>query len=192
MLRSLKVFSDPLSVAPAEKGRKINSNCFSKRCSKKSAHAPLLELFERSGLPFSLCKHMHTRNFSPGGLHWGYDNEKRFSNNRCYKLYSLVTAALLRPPNSHLLPKCFYFKYVIWRRWLDGNFPENVDLICFGLGLSPRNENEHMEFQECHQFASTVTVLLWKYPCSYSLANLKVFSRVISICTHFDNNHIIS
>ena len=29
----------------------------------------------------------------------------------------------------------------------DRNFPENCNLICFGLGLSPQNENKEWEFK---------------------------------------------
>ena len=59
---------------------------------------------------------------------------------------------------------------------VDGNFPENVSLVCFGSGFSSWNENRQWEFKKCRHFASIV--ILCKYCRSYS------FTRVKSLVCH--------
>ena len=51
------------------------------------------------------------------------------------------------------------------------NFPESGNFICFGLGLSPRNETKQWEFQNCPCW--TTTVLLWKYWRCHSFTHMK-------------------
>ena len=70
------------------------------------------------------------------------------------------------------------------RRGFDRNFPENCNLICFGLGLSPRNENNNGNFK------NVVILPLWCYYRGKILSFLflcacKNFSFVKSMRTRF-------
>ena len=40
----------------------------------------------------------------------------------------------------------FFVEWDMWQKRFDKNFPENGNLICFDLGLSPWNENKQWEF----------------------------------------------
>ena len=51
----------------------------------------------------------------------------------------------------------------------------NGNFICFGLGLSPRNETKQWEFQNCPCW--TTMMLLWKYWRSHSFTHMKFLVR---------------
>ena len=69
-----------------------------------SAHAPLLEPFERPGLRVFFCKHKLAQVlpprqktfFSTGVFSRGGNDKKRLSDNRCNELHCHVTAAQLQ------------------------------------------------------------------------------------------------
>ena len=94
------------------------------------------------------------------------------SNKKCYELRRHVTDALLRSLNLQLLPQYFF----CWVRYVtERNFSENGNFICFGLGLSLRNETKQWEFQNCPCW--TTMVLLWKYWRSHSFTHMKFLVR---------------
>ena len=75
------------------------------------------------------------------------------------------------------------------RRGFDRNFPENCNLICFGLGLSPRNENNNGNFK------NVVILPLWCYYrgkilsflflCACKISRLlKVCALILPLCRH--------
>ena len=63
----------------------------------------------------------------------------------------------------------------MWQSGFEGDFPENGNFNCFGLGLSPRNVTKQWEFQNCRCFATML--LLWKYWRSHSFTHMKFFVR---------------
>ena len=74
--------------------------------------------------------------------------------------------------NLQLLPQYFF----CWVRYVtERNFSENGNFICFGLGLSPRNETKQWEFQNYPCW--TTMVLLWKYWLSHSFTHMKFLVR---------------
>ena len=83
---------------------------------KMSAHAPLLEPFERPDLRFFFCKHKLARVlpprqqtfFSRGVVSRGVNDKKLLRDNRCDELHCHVTAAQLQLLSSHLLPQYFF------------------------------------------------------------------------------------
>ena len=103
---------------------------------------------------------------------WGVDDKKGLSNKKCYELRRHVTDALLRSLNLQLLPQYFF----CWVRYVtERNFSENGNFICFGLGLSPRNETKQWEFQNYPCW--TTMVLLWKYWRCHSFTHMKFLVR---------------
>ena len=67
------------------------------------------------------------------------------------------------------------FSEICDRDRFEGDFPENGNFNCFGLGLSPRNVTKQWEFQNCRCFATML--FLWKYWRSHSFTHMKFFVR---------------
>ena len=105
---------------------------------------------------------------------WGHD-KKRQGDERCNELRNHVTNALLRSLTLQLLTQYLFcwVKYVTEE--FEGNFLENGNFVCFGSGLSPRNETKQWEFQKCRCCASMV--LLWKYCRFHSFTHMKFLVR---------------
>ena len=152
--------------------------------SKMRAHVQPLEKFDCWGRRFFFCKHKLTWIFFLRDKKWRKkkgDGKRRYSNGRCFRLRSHLTAAQPQLLNSHLLQQYFFVEWDRWRIKFGRDFPENGNFICFGLRLSPQNKKTNYSNLKMPQIC---IVLIWIYFSFYSFARIN-FKRVTSIRTHF-------
>ena len=117
-----------------------------------------------------------TNFFSRRFTYWGDDDNKRYSDKKCFKLRNLNTNALLLSLNS-LCYSTFFVEWDMWRMRFDRNLPENGNLIVLVWAYARKITKKIREFsvKKCRHIAATV--LLQKYNRSHSFALVKFLAR---------------
>ena len=82
-----------------------------------------------------------------------------------------------------------FIKWEVWLKRFDRDYPKNVNLICFGLGLYPGNDNGYWEVLKIPPFCCESVSVAMEIPCTRTEVSheLKAFALILPLFLSFQH-----